>query len=295
MSRPPGTLQTREALAQSPRLRPAREEDLPDIFDVWFTHETADDPTPPPRRAIPPWYLHELRTGTLWVAEDGGRIVAFAGAVTRAGMDFLADLFVRPQWQSAGLGRRLLQRVMPETQRVRSTPASCDFRALGLYVRAGMQPCWPNVWLRATAGQLRVDALPGADVVVRGAVPGEAAFLAWDTDVCGRYRPVDHDYWLREQAAAPLWFERGGRVIGYGYVQRYSPGALWHPDTHTLGPIGAHGPDDALACVGAAVRWAGCAGVTLSIPMPGPHPALDRKSTRLNSSHYSRSRMPSSA
>ncbi|HUZ01486.1 MAG TPA: GNAT family N-acetyltransferase [Thermomicrobiaceae bacterium] len=261
-------------MAQSPLLRPAREDDLADIFDVWFTHETADDHVAPPRRAVPPWYRHELRTGTLWVAEASGRVVAFAGAVSRDGVDYLADLFVRPAYQSAGLGRQLLREVMPATARVRCTLASRDFRALGLYTRAGMQPAWPNVWLAVGPGELRVENLPGVEVEVREAAPGDPEFLSWDAEVSGRSRAVDHDYWLSALRGAPLMFEWHGHVIGYGYVSGHSPGALWHPETVTLGPIGARTPTDALGCVGAAVRWAGRAAVRLSIPVPGSHPAL---------------------
>lgn len=256
------------------RLRPAREADVPGIFDVWFSHETAEDADPPPRRSIPPWYRHELLTGTLWVAEAADGVVGFAGAITRDGVDYLADLFVRPAWQSAGLGRRLLESVMPQTERVRCTLASRDFRALGLYSRAGMQPAWPNVWLAVGAGALREERLPGADLVVCAAEPGDPALVARDAAACGRMRPIDHDYWVAAQRGVPLWFARAGRVVGYGYVQRESQRALWHPDTQTLGPIGAGTPEEALACVGAAANWASRAGVRLRIPVPGPHPAL---------------------
>jgi hypothetical protein len=58
-----------------------------------------------------------FETGTMSVAEQDGRVLAFAGAITRGPVTFLTDLFVHPQTQS---------------------------RAQALYTREGMQPLFPH-------------------------------------------------------------------------------------------------------------------------------------------------------
>src|SRR5207249_11985331 len=73
--------------------------------------------------------------------------------------------------------------------------------------------------------------------------------------------------------AAALWFRRQGTVVGYGYV-RPGAGTLNSPEACTLGPIGARTPDDARACVLAAVAWARPRATVLRIDVPGPHPSL---------------------
>ena len=86
------------------------------------------------------------------------------------------------------------------------------------------------------------------------------------------HQPI-HAFWAREQRAVPLWFRRQGTVVGYGYV-RLGAGTIYSPQACTLGPIGARTPDDAGACVLAAVAWARPRATVLLIDVPGPHPGL---------------------
>jgi hypothetical protein len=155
---------------------------------------------------------------------------------------------------------------------VLATIASSDPRAAALYIRAGMRPRWPNFWLRAESARLHPRA--PAEVAVVAANPVDTALLEWDAALAGRRRPEDLAYYVRECAAVALWFERGERRLGYGYVQRRSPESLWYPDAYTLGPIGAYTPADAAACVLAAVEWACSRAEVLRVAVPGPHPAL---------------------
>ena len=63
-----------------------------------------------------------------------------ASAVSRGPVVFLADLFVLPGQQSAGLGSALLRRVLPREGALRCTASSGDPRAQALYIRWGMRP-----------------------------------------------------------------------------------------------------------------------------------------------------------
>lgn len=220
---------------------------------------------------------HILNTGVLYIVEEQGRIIGYSGAITRGDITFLTDLFVLPSNQSSSLGKTLLEYAMPAGDgRIHCTMSSTDPRALALYIRSGMQPQWPHFNLRLT-GRLRdTPVLWRIDVEVREASAGDAELIAWDTSISGRERLPDHAYLMREQQGIPLWFERAGQTIGYGYVR---PGAgstssIEYPETCAIGPLGVKQPEDAVACVLAAVKWAKLRAEVLSIDVPGPHAAL---------------------
>lgn len=253
--------------------RRALEVDLSAAWDVFYQNEVRDDPNPPPRGEVAAYLHHVLRTGVVYVAERDDAIVAFAAAITRDNVAYLTDLFVRPDEQSSGIGQALLGHVMPADGRIHCTVSSTDPRALALYVRHGMRPRWPHVNLRLN-GPFR-SPLPASavEVEVEVARPGDPDLVAWDVAVGGRSRPEDHAFWVREQRGTPLWFRRGGNVVGYGYV-RLGAGSLQYPDSCTIGPVGVASSDDAVACVLAAVDYAGKNADVLRIHLPGPHRSL---------------------
>jgi GNAT superfamily N-acetyltransferase len=252
-------------------IRPATVADLSVLYDIWYASEAGDDPHPPPRGPWP-WLAHELTTGELLVAERAGTAIGFAGTITRSGITFLADCFVRADSQSSGVGRRLLERLLAGDDRASCTVSSGDPRAQALYIRAGMRPRWPNFILD---GEIpKIGALPADGVEIVEGRTGNPQLVEWDAVIGGRRRPEEHRYWVAQHQAVALWFRRGGRTIGYGYAQLHSPELLWRPDTLRLGPIGARNEQDALACVSAAVGWAKPRAPAINIGVPGPHAAL---------------------
>jgi len=251
-------------------IRPATATDLPALYDIWYASETGDDPHPP--RGPWPWLAHELTTGTLLLAEHNRAAIGFAATITRSEITFLSDCFVRANAQSGGVGRRLLQRLLPRDDRTRCTVSSRDPRAQALYIRAGMRPRWPNFILEAETTKL--GSMSTGKVEVAEGRAGDPAMIEWDAAVGGRRRPEEHAYLVAQHQAIPLWFTRGGRRIGYGYAQLFSPELLRRPNTLRLGPIGALSERDALACVRATVGWAKPRAQTIHISVPGPHAAL---------------------
>lgn len=251
--------------------RPAREDDLAHVYDIFYENEVGEASGPPPSDAgLMAYFRHVLGTGTMYVAARDGRVMAFAGSIARGGVRYLTDLFVRPTAQSDGLGQTLLRYVLPADGRVHCTCSSTDPRALALYVRSGMQPRWPHINLRLNGP---IGALPDIDVDTIEARADDPALVRWDTEIGGRPRPEEHDYWAREQRGVALWFRRRGEVVGYGYA-RLGGGTLYYPQACTVGPIGARTPENAVACMAAAVDWAGKRAEVLRIDLPGPHPAL---------------------
>lgn len=252
--------------------RPALEQDLIQASEVVYENDILGEASPPPFPGRSTTLLHIFRTGTVYVAEEQGRVLAFAAAITRDNVTFLTDLFVRPNLQSARLGQTLLQHVLPPVEeQIRYTMSSTDPRALALYIRAGMRPQWPNFCLHldepAPAERLSTDL----EIVESEA--GDPALLEWDARISGKHRPQDHAFWINEEQAVPLWFRRNGETIGYGYA-RLGAGTFWFPEACVLGPIGARSPEESTACVLAAVNWAQQRAKILRIDVPGPHPCL---------------------
>jgi hypothetical protein len=216
--------------------------------------------------------MHELATQELMVLERDREVVAYGAVINRGAVAFLADLFVASAHRSAGFGQRLLRAMLPADDRMCCTVSSNDPRALPLYARSGMRPWWPHVQLFADSPDLRLP--PNADVETLEADPDDADWLNWDTEISGRPRPQDRPYWISRRRGVPLWFARAGRRVGYGMVQQLSDDSVWHPDTLTLGPIGASDRADAAACVLSAVHWGSQRAARLRISLTGPHAAM---------------------
>jgi len=251
--------------------RPAVEADLSAAWDVLYQNEVRENADPPPRGDVPAYLRHVLRSGAVYVAERDDRIVAFAASITRGNVTYLTDLFVQPDEQSSGIGQTLLGYAMPADDHIHCTVSSTDPRALALYVRHGMTPQWPHVNLRLN-GPFH-GTLPISPIEVERTRHDDPRLVAWDAAVGGRERPEDHEFWVREQHGIPLWFRRGGNVVGYGYV-RLGVGSLHYPDACAIGPLGVASEEDAVACVLAAVDHARGYADVLHIHLPGPHPGL---------------------
>jgi hypothetical protein len=251
--------------------RPAVESELQSVFEVFYQNELLDNPQLPLPVYIPPYLSHVLQTGMLYIAEEDGRILAFAGAISRGNISFLTDLFVLPSSQSGRLGKTLLQTVLPQDNLVHCTLSSGDPRALALYIRSGMRPSWPHYALRLDKPTNAWPLAPDMEIIEADST--DPALLRWDVRVSRRPRPQDLQFWVREERAVPLWFRRGGQIVGYGYV-RFGAEAQSNPRSCKLGPIGADTPEDATACVLAAVHWAMERAVEVHIDVPGPHACL---------------------
>src|SRR5947209_12301109 len=101
--------------------RPANQADLRAIYEVFYQNEVLDSPQPPPAGETPTYLRHVLQTGTVYVAEQDGKVLAYAGAITRGTITFLTDLFVWPSQQSGQLGKTLLRSVLPQDELVHCT------------------------------------------------------------------------------------------------------------------------------------------------------------------------------
>lgn len=239
------------------RYRPARREDLAACTRLWDV--AIGDYV---RRMNQPWFPGDLdplerllahllgtdpelfRVATL---EDDAEPVAFVSANRRGGVWFLAMLFVRPDLQSRGVGRALLEQVLP-------SPSERAMLALGtatdsgqpisnaLYARYGLVPRMPVWRLVGRPERAELEPLP-ADIeveVLRGAEDAPPEVHAIDREIVGYERPGDHAFMLAERRVLAI-HRRAGRAVGYGYAAptgRFGPQAALEPAL--MAPIAAH-------------------------------------------------------
>ena len=138
------------------------------------------------------YVAHLLRHGTVVVAETDGRVSGWGATVTTPVGVLLTDLFVDPARQGMGMGRQILARLWPDVAAPgRFTFSSQHTHALPLYVRAGLLPRWPLLYLTGEPDR----TMPEFAVSRTNPVAASAA----DGQLTGRGdRRADYQYWLRD-------------------------------------------------------------------------------------------------
>ncbi|RCG26515.1 GNAT family N-acetyltransferase [Sphaerisporangium album] len=255
-------------------VRVARDGDMPGVREVAAHYELLDDWT-----GTPDFLDAERAFGTLVVGEVDGRIAGFGGVLRRGPVAHLGDLFVLPEHQSSGIGRAILGRLLPPgTPAV--TFASDDPRALALYIRQGMRPMCPLLYLTASPEAVRPPGFVARDgeafpaPSVRGPVdaprpetgerPGvrEAAIL--DAPLSGGDR-TGALAWYADLPGVTL------HVTGTGYAFARVTGG----EDLEVGPVGGDTPQDCAAALYAAVA-AHPDVDEIQVAVPGVHPVLPR-------------------
>jgi GNAT superfamily N-acetyltransferase len=225
-------------------VRPAADEDLPAIAKI----ATANDE----HAGTDPRYVSHLRNnGRFLVAEVDGGLAGYCGIRQTAEATMLTDLFVDPDRQSGGAGRRLIE-VAFDGAGERFTFASRDPRAMSLYVRHGMVPRWPLLYLAGpplAAGALRAEQVPNDEA-------GDA-----EHELTGRDRTADYAYWGTTPGATGLVVRDGSTTVAVGAA---APDALFHLVT-------ADGHDPAATLASALATFDAD---RVRLCLPGPHPAL---------------------
>jgi GNAT superfamily N-acetyltransferase len=260
-------------------LRVARADELPACADVWRAGLDGYGPRvgrPPMISAPGPLlallaHLRATDPDRFLVAvrpEAGGaeRVVAFASASRRDHVWFLGMLFVHPDEQARGLGRTLLEAVLPAGGDPAAL-ATCTDAAQpisnALYARYGLVPRVPVLELVGRPDRAGPTALPEGvraapfELLAVGPADGPgprrlaAALEALDRATLGYAHPQDHAF-LGETGRLGYLYEAGdGRIVGYGYVSAVGrigplavedaallPGVLGHL-LHAVEPAGA--------------------------------------------------------
>lgn len=203
---------------------------------------------------------------------DSGEIVAFAAAPVREHLWYLSMLFVLPEHQGTGLGRELLERIMPtDPSTIRAVAAdSAQPISNALYAKLGMVPRMPLLSLiglpqRPEAfGELPSGVVPlPFDEIAAGPPEGQGHRLlteavdALDRELLGVAHPIDHRFLRSESRRGWLYRGPDGSPLGYGYAGeagRVGPVAV--RDEALLGPVLGH-LTSAVVPRGAFAIWAG--------------------------------------
>ena len=243
------------------RIRAAVEADLPDCERIWrdglndYLRKLNQLEIPPENPGLRRLHAHTLATDPdrFAVAEREGRVVGFGSAVRRADVDFLSMLFVDPSEQARGVGRTLLDRVLPPGGATLGTVTdSLQPISNGLYASRGIVPRMPlfNLVGRPRAGWaapslpsgMTIEVLAPADEHGTAFTPAaRAAVASLDREVVGYEHEGDHAFVLRDRPTVFGYRAADGSLAGYGYtsaVGRIGPVAVH--DAALLAPVVAH-------------------------------------------------------
>jgi GNAT superfamily N-acetyltransferase len=250
--------------------RPARPDELGACADIWrvaiddYMVRLGQSAIPPEQGPLVRLFVHlqatdpdrfvvataPSRTG------DGERVVGFAAAIERERLWYLSMLFVLPEFQGAGLGRALLERVLPAgAEHVRAIATdSAQPISNALYSMYGVVPRMPLLNLNGLPvrpeafGTLPTGITPVAFEAIASGPPGgeghrrlSEAVDALDRDTLGVAHPFDHRFLRSESRRGWLYHGPDGRPVGYGYAGeagRVGPVAV--RDADLIAPILGH-------------------------------------------------------
>jgi GNAT superfamily N-acetyltransferase len=233
-----------------PELRPADVDDVASLLGVF--EASVDDLAARTGRLAPPrspafveLHMRHFLAGdarSCFVAEELGRVVAFAMLHVRGGSAFLAFLFVLPGFQGRALGRSLVAACREGAGRPRRTATCAEADqpvSTGLYASIGLAPRLPLYLLR---GRPNMDALPPlpAGGRARPLQATDATEVAWlDRELLGYARAADHAFFAQTGRRGWLVEDASG-IVAYGYAHRSGRiGPVAVADEHLLpGVIG---------------------------------------------------------
>jgi GNAT superfamily N-acetyltransferase len=161
-----------------------------------------------------------------WVAEETGPggLVGFARSIERDGLLELTEFFVRPDQQSRGVGKALLERAFPSGRgTVRSIVATSDVRAQARYYAAGTVARFPIFTLAGVP-----SATEPIRAVTAEPIDGQQSIelqRAIERTVLGHRRSDDEIRWLLDRRQGHL-YRRADRVIGFSFLGRDGAGPM---------------------------------------------------------------------
>jgi GNAT superfamily N-acetyltransferase len=211
-----------------------------------------------------PYLEHLLRRGRMVIAELDGPIVGFGSVIRIGEASMVSDLFVDPAHHGQGIGSALLVEALGDDQ-PRMTFSSADPRALPAYIRAGMRPWWPNLYVRAD--QAALARLPAdQSLVVEPASLDETVQLS--LALAGIDRSDDFGFYATQPDAAGFVVRNGDAVAAVGWAARDDEG-----NGRELSHAAINRDADPTTAV-AALFVAAARGESVWGCVPGPQPAL---------------------
>jgi GNAT superfamily N-acetyltransferase len=191
--------------------RPATIDDVPAIRGLLAAH--GNDGPVTTVDIVGPYLRHCIRHGRAYVSLDRSGLVGYGATVDAGAATHLADLFVRPDRLGKGIGRPLLDTVFGDAGR-RTTFASDDPRALPLYVRAGMTPLWPSLYLEGEPA-----GLPPMPSSIATDTADAATLSGLEGEWTGHPRSIDHDYWASLPGADSFVVTQAGQPVAVAHAR----------------------------------------------------------------------------
>jgi GNAT superfamily N-acetyltransferase len=157
------------------------------------------------------------------LADLGDDPVGFGVAYRRESFWFLAFLFVRPGSQAQGIGRAIIDHLLPPADERAGLTLATTIQAIqpistALYASFGMAPRLPRYRL---SGLRRPAGLPSLPEGIRS-VPLDAGNAGTRDDldrrVLGYARPQDHAHWLSTGTQGFGYVNPDGGLLAYGYL-----------------------------------------------------------------------------
>lgn len=239
-------------------LRPATAADLPACERVWreglngYLRPLGFPDVPEDNAGLRRLHAHTFSTdpSRFWVGTGAdGAVVAFGSAVLRQSVWFLSMLFVDPGVQARGVGRAILDRILPSPRdgAVLSTVTdSAQPISNALYASLGIVPRMPmfNFIGRPVEGWVPPPLPLGirAEPIESTADPAFAADRdGLDRDVIGFEHPSDHAFANNPDQRTFAYRGPDGRLAGYGAASlagRVGPIAV--RDADLLAPVLGH-------------------------------------------------------
>jgi GNAT superfamily N-acetyltransferase len=245
------------------RLRSATLDDIP-AMDALMRAANPPPPDEPPLAdgAMDAHLRYLVEHGTAAVAERDGVVIGFGVTIFTGRTTHLADLFVAVEHQGQGHGGRLMTAVFGD-RRPRTTFSSEDARAMPLYIRAGMLPLWPNLYVSGDPAAL---AIPEGVVVERAAIEDVARL---DAEWGAVDRSTVVEFWRTLPDVRPYVVSRAGRPVAVFIGRRRLNGFGRAIDRARVAP-GEHPTLPLLA----ALRQAAEGDHLITVSIPGPSPVL---------------------
>ncbi|MEV1238535.1 GNAT family N-acetyltransferase [Nonomuraea sp. NPDC050022] len=186
----------------------------------------------------------------LFAVDEAGGALGFGGTLRRGPLTHLGDLFVLREHQSSGVGRTMLTELLSE-HGPKVTFASSDPRAMALYVRHGLRPWVPLLYLTGPTAKLPTPP-------VRRTAADDIAEL--DARASGGVR-----------RATLAWYAALPGVTVYATDRGYAAARRTGHDV-VIGPGGGVTPQDCADAVLGAL--AATQARTAQIAVPGTHPLV---------------------
>lgn len=223
----------------SVQIRRAREKDLLPAFKMVeksFNHLRKKHSMKPikfPLQELPPVQKHLFSTDghRAWCAWKGNKIVGYTHALVRGKQWYLGYLFIDPNLQDKGVGRKLLEKVY--FKKPGMTHALCTFsynmQAVGIYSQFGMVPIQGLAWLGGKPGKFKAPKPTGLQVSTELGKADIAWINSLEKKVRGYGRDVEWKFWISNEQFEPFVFRDKGKRVAYGLLYKKMG----------IGPVGA--------------------------------------------------------